>query len=68
MLRFIHCSGNKNEPDKTDENYDQLWKMRAILDKLINSYGDRSNTVVKVLGYKLEGRWFDSRWCHWIFH
>jgi len=38
VLRFIHCSGNKNEPDETDENYDQLWKMRAVLDKLINSY------------------------------
>jgi hypothetical protein len=24
-------------------------------------------TVVKVLCYKSEGRWFDSRWCHWIF-
>jgi hypothetical protein len=24
-------------------------------------------TVVKVLCYKLEGCWFDSRWCHWNF-
>jgi len=23
--------------------------------------------VVKVLCYKSEGRWFDSRWCHWNF-
>jgi hypothetical protein len=23
-------------------------------------------TVVKVLCYKSEGLWFDSRWCHWI--
>ena len=29
--------------------------------------GDRSGTVVKVLCYKSEGRWFDSRWCHWNF-
>jgi len=21
----------------------------------------------KVLCYKLEGRWFDLRWCHWNF-
>ena len=27
--------------------------------------GDRGGTVVKVLFYKSEGRWFDSRWCHW---
>ena len=26
---------------------------------------DRGGTVVKVLCYKSEGRWFDSRWCHW---
>ena len=29
--------------------------------------GDRGDTVVKVLCYKSEGRWFDSRWCHWNF-
>ena len=30
--------------------------------------GVRSDTVVKVLCYKLEGRWFDPSWCQWIFH
>ena len=29
--------------------------------------GDRGGTVVKVLCYKSEGRWFDSRWCYWYF-
>jgi hypothetical protein len=29
--------------------------------------GDRSSTVVKVLHYKSEGRWSESRWCHWNF-
>ena len=28
---------------------------------------DRGSTVVKVLCYKSEGRWFDSSWCHWNF-
>jgi len=32
--RFLHFSDHKNDPDKTDENYDQMWKMRAIFDKL----------------------------------
>ena len=27
----------------------------------------RGGTVVKVLCYKSEGCWFDSRWCHWNF-
>ena len=30
--------------------------------------GDRGRTVVKVLCYKSEGRWFDSSWCQWVFH
>ena len=29
--------------------------------------GDRGSTVVKVLLYKSEGRWFDPSWCHWNF-
>ena len=28
---------------------------------------DRGSTVIKVLYYKSEGRWFGSRWCHWNF-
>jgi len=28
----------------------------------------RRSTVVKVLCYKSEGRWFDPSWCQWIFH
>ena len=28
---------------------------------------DRGGTVVKVLCYKEEGRWFDPRWFHWNF-
>jgi hypothetical protein len=31
------------------------------------SGGGRGGTVVKALCYKSEGRWFDSRWCHWNF-
>jgi len=30
--------------------------------------GDHGNTVVKVLCYNSEGRWFDPTWCQWIFH
>ena len=28
----------------------------------------RCGTVVRVLCYKSEGRWFDPSWCQWIFH
>jgi hypothetical protein len=30
ILRFLHFSDNKTEPDKTNENYERLWKMRTI--------------------------------------
>jgi hypothetical protein len=30
VLRILHFSDSKIEPDKTDENYDRPWKMRAI--------------------------------------
>jgi len=29
--------------------------------------GGRGGTVIKVLCCKSEGRWFDSRLCHWNF-
>jgi len=29
--------------------------------------GNHCGTVVKVLCYKSEGRWFDPSWCHWNF-
>jgi hypothetical protein len=29
--------------------------------------GDRGSTVVKVMRYKSEGRWFDPRWLSWNF-
>jgi len=30
-------------------------------------FGDRSGTLVKVLCYKSEGRWFVPSWCYWNF-
>jgi hypothetical protein len=30
--------------------------------------GDRGSTLAKVLCYKSEGRWFNPRWCQWVFH
>jgi len=33
ILRFLHFT-DKNEPDVTDENSDQLWKMRNMFEIL----------------------------------
>ena len=35
---------------------------------LTNVTVNRGSTVVKVLCYKSEGRWFDPSLCQWIFH
>jgi len=32
-----------------------------------NDQWDRGSKVGKVLCYKSESRWFDSRWYHWNF-
>jgi len=53
-----HCYGNFKSP--------LLAKLfRIYFDVVDTRFGDRSSTVVKVLCYKSEGRWFNFRWCHW---
>jgi len=39
-----------------------------IIRMIMLQRGDRGRTVVKVLCYKSEGRWFDPSWWQWIFH
>jgi hypothetical protein len=39
----------------------------VIVVDIMKIMGDRGDTVVKVLCYKSEGIWFDSRRFHWIF-
>ena len=37
-----------------------------VINQLLDlNNGDGGGSVVKVLCYKSEGRWFGSRWCHW---
>ena len=42
-------------------------KLQQIFYVPLSLSGDRGGTVVKVLCYKSEGRWFDPKWCHWNF-
>jgi hypothetical protein len=37
ILRYLHFT-NRDEPDKRDDNFDRLWKMRTIFDMLNDSY------------------------------
>jgi hypothetical protein len=34
ILRLLHFSDNRNEPDETDKNYDRLWETRTIFGKV----------------------------------
>jgi hypothetical protein len=38
ILRFLHFTDNRDEPDKRDNSFDRLWKMRSIFDKLSDAY------------------------------
>ena len=45
----------------------ELVTFRFVAEHL-NHSGDRVSTVVKVLCYKSEGRWFDPSWGQWTSH
>ena len=34
MLRYLHFTDNRNEPDRTDEKYERLWKIRDLFEIL----------------------------------
>jgi hypothetical protein len=34
MLRVLHFWDNRNQPDKTDVNYDRLWNIRSVFERL----------------------------------
>ena len=53
------------QPDKPTPHH--LSKIHFKIIFTISKPEDHSSTVVKVFCYKSEGRWFDSRWCHWNF-
>jgi len=38
ILRYLHFTDNRNEPDRTDENFDRLWKIRDLSEILNNTF------------------------------
>jgi hypothetical protein len=43
ILTPLHFSDNINDPDKTDEHYNWLWKTTTIFDKLNHAYAKNYN-------------------------
>ena len=75
--RCLHLQGTAVLIDKVSKHDLNLYKRHNKNYKSLNmgllpscylSLGDRGSTVLKVLCYKSEGRWFDPSWCQWIFH
>ena len=76
----IHTPGNYPEESIQHSEHGESFKSRKPklhthreyalrFYPLLHTYiGDRGSTVIKVLCYKSEGRWFDPSWCHCIFH
>ena len=65
ILRFLHFTDNKNEPDMADENSDRLWKMRHLFDilneKFSKFYSSSEHLAVDEVIAKYKGRViFDS--------
>jgi hypothetical protein len=44
ILRFLHFCYNINQPDKTNKNYDRLWKIRSLFDILNDTYAKSYNS------------------------
>ena len=60
ILRYLHFTDNRNEPDRTDENFDRLWKIRD-LSEILNStfskfYNPSENLAVDEVIVSFKGR------------
>jgi hypothetical protein len=47
--------------------YSVRYSIVSINSYTVNYNEARGGAVVEALRYKPEGRWIDSRWCHWNF-
>jgi hypothetical protein len=61
----MHCFWERPPPHLLTVIFNRpltFWPNRVIIKGTADG-----GTVVKVLRYKSEGRWFNSRWCNWNF-
>jgi len=60
---FKPTFNNVLSPTCFDRHWIIIREVYTLFAKLLRRFGDRGSTVVKVLCYKSEGRWFDPSWC-----
>jgi len=58
---------SQEQTENSSKSNSVVVKLDATFSTGTSIYGDRGSTVVKVLCYESEGRWFDPRWCNWNF-
>jgi len=63
-FRIVHRYASSSTISKL---YIQFYAYSLFIVIYTQLLGDRGSSVVQVLCYKSEGRWFDSSWCHWNF-
>ena len=60
ILCYLHFTDNRNEPDRTDENSDRLWKIRdlfEILNATISKfYNPSENLAIVEVIFSFKGR------------
>ena len=44
ILSYLHFTDNRNEPDRTGDNYDRLWKIWDLFEILNNTFSKFYNT------------------------
>jgi hypothetical protein len=54
ILRFLHFADNSQRPDDEGEEYDQLWKIRTVFEKLNEAYA--KHLAVDEVIVKFQGR------------
>ena len=60
ILSYLHFTDSRNEPDRTDENYDRLWKIRDLFE-ILNStfskfYNPSENLAIDEVIVSFKGR------------
>src|SRR5215469_8457380 len=60
ILRYLHFTDNRNEPDRADENFDRLWKIRDLFEILNDTfskfYDPSENLAIDVVIVPFNGR------------
>ena len=60
ILRYLHFTDTRNEPDRTDENFDRLWKIRDLFEMLNHTfskfYNPSENMAVDEVIVSFKGR------------